>query len=96
LKWDQVVEYAFLAEFDILRDAHQDIRTKSWMTPTGRHALDTYFRMCHAQEEIVRLNVKIACLVTYMRDEEVYLSYIEQELSNNDLLVVFQVWQLCI
>ena len=27
LTWEEVVEYAFLADFDLLRDARQDIRS---------------------------------------------------------------------
>ncbi|PBK75384.1 hypothetical protein ARMSODRAFT_877642, partial [Armillaria solidipes] len=40
------------------------------------------------------LNIKIARLATYMRDEEVYLSYMEKELSKDNPLIAFQVEQL--
>ncbi|KAG1727459.1 uncharacterized protein EDB91DRAFT_1239526 [Suillus paluster] len=63
LSWDEVVEYAFLSDFDLLRDAHQDISQCAWATPTGRLAMDTYFKMQRAQEEIQRLNVEIKRMV---------------------------------
>ncbi len=44
----------------------------------------------------MQLNVEIACLATYMRDEEAYLSYMEEELSKDNPLIAFQVQQLCI
>ncbi len=44
----------------------------------------------------MRLNVEIARLATYMRDEKVYLSYMEEELSKDNPLISFQVQQLCI
>lgn len=36
LSWDQVVEYAFLADFDLLRDSRQDVRTRPWAQPGPR------------------------------------------------------------
>jgi hypothetical protein len=59
LKWDEVVEYAFISDFDLLRDAHQEIRHCPWATPAGRLAMDTYFKLLRAREEIDRLNVEI-------------------------------------
>ncbi|KAG1807132.1 uncharacterized protein BJ212DRAFT_1449386 [Suillus subaureus] len=36
-------------------------------------AMDLYFKMCRAHEEICHLNVKVCCLVTYIHDEDKYL-----------------------
>ena len=46
LKWEQVIEYAFLADFDLLQDTREDISQHPWAHPTARFALDTYFKMC--------------------------------------------------
>lgn len=73
LKWDEVIEYAFLADFDLLRDARQDISQRPWATPAARQATDLYFKMCRAKEEVLRLNNEIRRLVTYIHDEERYL-----------------------
>ena len=35
LQWKEVVEYTFLADFNLLRDAHQDISQRIWATPAG-------------------------------------------------------------
>jgi hypothetical protein len=48
LSWDEVVEYAFLSDFDLLRDARQDVSQHAWATPAGCLAMDTYFKMQHA------------------------------------------------
>ncbi|KAG1892860.1 uncharacterized protein F5891DRAFT_963824 [Suillus fuscotomentosus] len=77
LKWEDVVEYAFLTDFELLRDAHEDISQCPWATPSGRHAMDLYFKMCHAREEIERLNVEIRCVATYLQDERHYLEECE-------------------
>ncbi|KAF8128818.1 hypothetical protein K438DRAFT_2000099 [Mycena galopus ATCC 62051] len=80
LSWAQVVEYAFLVEFDLLREGCEDIRAEPWALPAGRVALDQHYKMLRAEEEIERLNVEIACLVTYMADEEEFLVYHKERL----------------
>ena len=80
LKWDDVVKYAFLADFDLLRDARQDIRHRQWATPAGRLALDTHFKILCAREEIERLNVEVRRVATHIRDEDIYLC--AQEANN--------------
>jgi hypothetical protein len=73
LSWEQVVEYAFLSDFDLLRDGRNDIRDELWAKPSGRAALDQHFKLLRADEEICRLNIEIPHLVTYIRDEEGFL-----------------------
>ncbi|KIK14545.1 hypothetical protein PISMIDRAFT_31905, partial [Pisolithus microcarpus 441] len=82
LHWEQVVEYAFLADFDLLRDTHKDISQRPWANPSACFALDTYFKMCQAEEEIECLNVEIRRVITYMRDEEHFLRTCKEKISN--------------
>ena len=77
LSWDDIVDYAFLADFDILRCSRQDIREKPWVNPTNRILCDQFFKLQRAREEIKRLNVEIRRVITYIRDEEHFLE--EQE-----------------
>ncbi|KAF7967190.1 hypothetical protein HWV62_35588, partial [Athelia sp. TMB] len=79
LKWDKVVEYAFLADFDLLRDTRQDISTRPWVTPAGRLAMDHHFKILRACEEILRLNVEIRRVATYLVDEDRYLRTCETQ-----------------
>ncbi|KAJ6468159.1 hypothetical protein DFH09DRAFT_846521, partial [Mycena vulgaris] len=73
LDWEEVVEYAFLADFDLLREGREDIRGEQWAQPAGRAAMDQHYKLLRADEEIARLNIEIRRLVTYMTDEEVFL-----------------------
>ncbi|KAJ6498639.1 hypothetical protein DFH09DRAFT_1103086 [Mycena vulgaris] len=73
LDWEEVVEYAFLADFDLLREGREDIRGERWAQPAGRAAMDQHYKLLRADEEIARLNIEIRRLVTYMTDEEVFL-----------------------
>ncbi|KAJ7924518.1 hypothetical protein B0H13DRAFT_2266662 [Mycena leptocephala] len=73
LDWEEVIEYAFLADFDLLREGREDIWVELWAQPAGRATMDQHFKLLHADEEIQRLNVEIRRFVTYMRDEEAFL-----------------------
>ncbi|KAJ7048972.1 hypothetical protein C8F01DRAFT_1003511 [Mycena amicta] len=81
LTWEEVVNYAFLADFDLLRLAREDIREAAWTRAGAREAMDQHFRILRAEEERVRLNVEIRRLVTYMRDEERFLVHQEGKLE---------------
>ncbi|KAJ6591458.1 hypothetical protein DFH09DRAFT_1244592 [Mycena vulgaris] len=80
LSWEQVVEYAFLADFDILRDTRAEIQARPWTRPAYRLAMDRYFRILRAREEIKRLNVEIPRVVTWIRDENTFLRKMEANL----------------
>ncbi|KAJ7778568.1 hypothetical protein B0H14DRAFT_3095839 [Mycena olivaceomarginata] len=79
LTWEQVVEYTFLADFDILRDTRAEVQSRPWTRPAYRLAMDTYFKIKRAQEEIIHLNIEICRMMTWMRDEGHFLQ--GQELS---------------
>jgi hypothetical protein len=84
LSWDDVVEYAFLADFDLLSDTRSDVRLRVWAKPASRILMDQHFKMERAREEIVRLNVEVPRLTTYIRDEEAFLLQQEELLSQSD------------
>ncbi|KAJ7690454.1 hypothetical protein B0H14DRAFT_3100953 [Mycena olivaceomarginata] len=69
LTWEEVVEYAFLADFDILRDTRAEVQSRPWTRPAYRLAMDRYFKTLRAREEIQRLNIEIQRVVTWIRDE---------------------------
>ncbi|KAJ7467356.1 hypothetical protein B0H11DRAFT_2306441 [Mycena galericulata] len=73
LDWEQVVEYAFLSDFDLLREGREDIWEKPWARPAGHMAMDQHFKLLRADEEIVRLDIEIPRFVTYIADEEAFL-----------------------
>lgn len=91
LSWDVVVEYAFLADFDLLSDTRQDIRERPWAAPAARMLLDEYFKIERAHEEIQRLNIEIRRFITYMQDEEVYLKKKEDLLLEADGALAHQI-----
>ncbi|KAJ7094757.1 hypothetical protein B0H15DRAFT_921729 [Mycena belliarum] len=80
LSWEQVVEYTFLADFDLLCEGREDIRGEPWALPSGRAAMDQHYKLLRADEEIKRLNIEIRRFVTYMVDEEAFLLHHEERL----------------
>ncbi|KAI5989484.1 hypothetical protein EDD15DRAFT_2171323 [Pisolithus albus] len=91
LEFEEVVEYAFLADFDLLRDTRQDISTRPWASPTARLAINTYFKLCRAEEEVVRLNVEIRRMVTYLVDEERYVRACEALYQDAHPMLAYQI-----
>lgn len=84
LSWDDIVEYAFLADFDLLSDTRSDVRLNVWAKPASRVLMDQHFKMERAREEIIRLHIEIPRLTTYIRDEEAFLLQREQSLLESD------------
>ncbi|KAG1743564.1 uncharacterized protein EDB91DRAFT_1247062 [Suillus paluster] len=58
-KWDEVVEYAFLADFDLLRDTCADVSQHPWSLAAACSTMDLHFKMCQVREEIECLNIEV-------------------------------------
>jgi hypothetical protein len=71
LTWSTVLKAATVADFDLLRDTRTDIRCLPWTEPSRREATTYYFGIKRAREEIVRLNVEITRLLTFMFDTHI-------------------------
>jgi len=53
--------------------------------------MDGYFKLLRAREEIMRLNVEVPRLATFMRDEEAYLSVKEAEVCITNPALAHQI-----
>ncbi|KAJ7840271.1 hypothetical protein B0H14DRAFT_2587506 [Mycena olivaceomarginata] len=96
LKWEEVVEFTFLSDFDLLRDPEGNAAIRPWATPAARALMDTHFKILRAKEEIQRLNIEIRRLVTYIRDERDFLVAKEEEIRETDPNLAFFVHRYCI
>ncbi|KAJ7174442.1 hypothetical protein C8R46DRAFT_892382, partial [Mycena filopes] len=97
LSWDDVVEYVFLADFEFLRVTDGELNNKPWARPAARLAMTTYFKIVRAREEIVRLNVEIWRLVTWISDEDEFLRRKEievRETGATDMAVLIHAYRL--
>jgi hypothetical protein len=84
LAWHDIVQMATLADFDLLRLSHTDIRTLPWTQPFARQAMSLYFGIKRAEEEILRLNVEIRRTITYMIDESAHWTSVVTAVRNLD------------
>ncbi|KAI5989918.1 hypothetical protein EDD15DRAFT_2170976 [Pisolithus albus] len=92
LTFEEVVEYTFLADFDLLRNStREDISQRPWASPAARAAMDQYFKVCRAEEEIKRLNVEIRRIITYLRDEDRYMEACIAQLQVSHPALAYQV-----
>lgn len=91
LKWEDVVEYAFVSEFDLLRDTRQDIQHRPWATPAGRAALDTSFKIIGAGDEIDRLNIEVLRVATHIYHEDLALRGQEDRVRLTDPPLAHQI-----
>ncbi|KAJ7736059.1 hypothetical protein B0H14DRAFT_3097554 [Mycena olivaceomarginata] len=91
LKWEEVVEFTFLSDFDLLRDPEGNAAICPWATPAARALMDTHFKILRAKEEIQCLNIEIRRLVTYIRDEWDFLVVKEEEIRETDPDLAFFV-----
>lgn len=69
LTWAKLMDSTTLGDFDLLRDSRQDIRQQPWTQPSRREAMNLYFGIKRAKEEILRLNIEIRRLITFMIDD---------------------------
>jgi hypothetical protein len=96
LTWSTVLKAATVADFDLLRDTRTDIRRLPWTEPSRREAMTYYFGIKRAREEIVRLNVEITRLLTFMFDTHVdYYRAVQRYMIENPPLArsLSQQWQ---
>lgn len=70
LTFQNVIQYSFLAEFDLLRDARQDIRGKAWAEPRNRILMEKHFKSIRAREELQRLKVESHRLARWIAQED--------------------------
>lgn len=81
--WEEVLEYTYLSEFDILRDTREDVRERKWATPKNRLLMQQFFKMIGAEDELDRLHTEIRRFLTSMRDEEEKTESVAQGLRSS-------------
>ncbi|KAL0572264.1 hypothetical protein V5O48_009690 [Marasmius crinis-equi] len=92
LTFAQIIEMVTLADFDLLKDSRVDITQLAWTDETVRRTMQLHFGLLRADEEIIRLNVEIKRLTTFMVDR--HASYFHAvrsvEKSDPDLAVLIK------
>ncbi|KAG1784996.1 uncharacterized protein HD556DRAFT_1314605 [Suillus plorans] len=83
LKFSEVVSYAWLGKFELLKSSRQEVLTKPWVSKANREVAGKYFRIVCVHEEIECLNVEIshlqsqpalACEIHHLHDKRVHMN----------------------
>ncbi|KAE9386041.1 hypothetical protein BT96DRAFT_750157, partial [Gymnopus androsaceus JB14] len=91
ITWDEIVDFSYLSEFDILRDTREDVRERKWATPQNRLLMTQFFKYIRAEEELSRVHVEVRRLLTYMVDEERELCRKADEVEPRDPALALQL-----
>ena len=70
LDWKCISTYGSLAEFSLLRESREDIRSQPWAQATNRQAGVHNLKLMGAYVERARLNIEVRRVATSIRDEE--------------------------
>ncbi|KAG2075504.1 hypothetical protein BDR04DRAFT_1115032 [Suillus decipiens] len=84
LQYSEVMSYAALGKFEILKCSHYDIHAKPWSNGTHREMANKYFKIIHAQEEITRLNA-------WVDTEDSDIERMATELDSTDTLLAVEL-----
>jgi hypothetical protein len=84
LSWKEIVDYSFLGEFDVLWYSRNNVNNQPWAQVLHRKATVKYFKLCHACEEVIRLDIKIRCLRTFIHDETILTPNVISMLSTSN------------
>ncbi|KAG2100719.1 uncharacterized protein F5147DRAFT_581929, partial [Suillus discolor] len=87
LQYSEVIVYAVLGKFNLLKYSRHKILTKLWTNPIHHEIVVKHFKVLHGQEEIIRLNVEICQLQAWVDTEDGDMKQAAADLeSTNDLL----------
>ena len=96
LEWQQLVDYTFISEFELLKhsSSFRDITAEPWAVPGNCEMTMKHFKLIGAHTEIHRCNYEAWQLHTSIQDEQqMYVTHIAcVHLSNPDLASEIQ-WQ---
>ncbi|KAI0043066.1 hypothetical protein FA95DRAFT_1631889 [Auriscalpium vulgare] len=70
LKYSEVADYSWLADFDLLKESRSEVLEKPWSKPANREAAVKHFKIKRAREELDRLNVEAARLHAWVDSED--------------------------
>jgi hypothetical protein len=70
LEYNAVATYGWLGEFELLKESRHDVLHKPWANSANREVAAKFYKIVCAREELVRLNVEIRRLQTWLDDED--------------------------
>lgn len=82
---DDVLQYSYIGQFEVLKDTRNAITEKPWAVPANRIARDAYFKSERAKEEIIRAEVEVARLRSWLEKEEALYCERIESVTDSDI-----------
>lgn len=97
ITWEEIAEYSFIGEFDLLRITRSEIRKEKWTKMAYRAAAVKYYKLCRAREEVQRLNIEVRRLRAFIHEEADHMKRAIERLSTDHPLLADELhyrWML--
>ena len=95
LDWTKLSRYNYIEEFNLLKDCRTDIRATPWAEPIIREAMKQRLHIKRANEEVIRCNIELRRLYTYIHDEKRAFEDVLQKLGDASDPIFFCVQEHC-
>lgn len=94
IDYKDVITFASLGDFDLLRYSRNEILSKPWTRPTNREISTKYYKVLRAREEIIRCNVEIRRLADWVDLEDELLAHTALSISETNPVLGLELRQL--
>ncbi|KAG1772867.1 hypothetical protein EV702DRAFT_976415, partial [Suillus placidus] len=92
LDYVDIIGYASLGEFELLKYSHHNVMTKPWTVPENREMAVKFFKVLRSHEEIIRLNVEIGRLGAWIQfEDQQMLSAIDSLQDEGSMMLATEV-----
>ena len=91
LSWEQISEFAFIGEFNLLCIGRSDIPSEKWAQAAYQEASTKHFKLCCTREELDRLNMEICRLWTFIQEETKHTEEVIEQLPMDDPLLAAEL-----
>ncbi|KAL1741024.1 hypothetical protein HDZ31DRAFT_85086 [Schizophyllum fasciatum] len=93
IEYSDVVLYAFLGEFELLKYSRHAILERPWSTPTNRQMADKHHKVKRAGEEVLRSTIEARRLRRWVDEEDAaYRLAISQSRATDPLVAAELTW----
>ncbi|KAG1766881.1 hypothetical protein EV702DRAFT_980585 [Suillus placidus] len=92
LDYVDIIGYASLGEFELLKYSRHNVMTKPWTVPENREMAVKFFKVLRSHEEIIRLNVEIGHLGAWIQfEDQQMLSAIDSLQDEGSMMLAAEV-----
>lgn len=88
---NEVLDYLFLGQFELLRESRHNLLEKCWARPAEREAAMAFHKLQRSYEELERCSIEARRLLTFLQDVERELQHQFEKLEETDSDLAHQI-----